>query len=331
MTIEVKLDMDALREAHANATRKGAGFWRPENGPNRVRFLPGWPGASVPFVTLHQHFLGGDENKVYTCPSTPGIDRPCSICKESKRLLKGGEAEQQRGNELKYNRANLWNVLVRGKEGEGVQIHKTAWSVHQALLGYSVDEVNVPAFLDPFKGYDVIVDKSGSGLMTKYDVRLIPRPCSLAGSAEEIERLWMSAPDLGKYLKAPSDADLRAALRRMDGIDEDEGAFPVASPVGGRTTVDAVSPVVSPRSVSEAPLPVVEVPEGRHPHGEEARSYGMVESAVAEPPQVVQVVSSPNVVAASVAPSAPTLVTSPGRSSVADLQRRLAAQLAEGK
>jgi hypothetical protein len=221
------INRSLLRTEYINSTRKGGTFWRPDTGTTRIRVLEGWPGAVLPFVTLAQHFLGGEEQKSYACPATPGIkdadgkDRTCIICKASRHYKRlGSEIEEQLGNDLSPRKVFLWNVLVRGKESEGIKIYSAGWTVHSTLLAYVADEEN-PNFLDPFKGFDVVIERIGSGLKTKYNIRAVTAPCSLARTKEETETLWNSATDLTKHLVAPSEEELKAALSRMQGNPEE--------------------------------------------------------------------------------------------------------------
>jgi hypothetical protein len=252
-----KLDRELMRASYAEATRQRTNYWRPDNGPNKIRVLPGWPCETPiqPFVPLYQHFLGGEEKKSYTCPATPGINRTCPICKVSRNLKKqSSEVEQQMGKDIGARQSFLWNILVRGKEGEGVKVFSAPGSAHQLILGYAQDDTNWPNFLDFEKGADIIVEKTGSGLQTRYSVRIANPACLCLPKLGDAYKLFESAPDLRKFLKAESEEVLLKALRKAQDLDDEPE--PVDDPSAVQAAVQAAvaratRPVVSPK----APVP----------------------------------------------------------------------------
>ena len=264
-----KLDRELMRASYAEATRQRTNYWRPDNGPNKIRVIPGWPCETPiqPFVPLFQHFLGGEEKKSYVCPATPGINRTCPICKVSRNLKKqSSQVEQQRGKDIGARQSFLWNVLVRGKESEGIKVFSAPGSAHQLILGYAQDDTNWPNFLDFEKGADIIVEKTGSGLQTRYSVRIANPACLCLPKLGDAYKLFESSPDLRKFLKAETEEVLLKALRKAQDLDDEpesvDDPSAIQAAVARATQVVVSRPTSKPVVVTSPPVGMGLAPEG---------------------------------------------------------------------
>lgn len=204
-----------------NEVRRKARFWRPDNGANRIRVLPGWNGATVPFVEFRQHFVrnldGEEKGKFFPCPKMAG--KFCPLCGYVVELKKCGvEAAEEVANGLRAGRTFLYNVVVRSKEAEGIQVYSAPFGIHETILTYYTDP-EWPMFLDLHRGLDVVVNKTGNGLATKYSLTLSPNPSLASRTSKDVVGWWEeNAPDLSRFTReVPSEAELVAVVDNLSG------------------------------------------------------------------------------------------------------------------
>ena len=276
--IPPKLNRELLKSSYADATRQRTSFWRPESGPNKIRILPGWVTEQpiLPFVALAQHFLGGEEKKSYTCPATPGIDRDCPICKVARLMKrKPSDVEQELGKAISARHVYLWNVIVRGKEGDGVKVLSAAGSAHKEILGYAADDANWPNFLDLERGADIILEKTGTGLQTRYAIRIATPSTPVLRNLAESYKLFEAAPDLIQFLKAETDEVLIKALRKAQDLEDDDDPADDSSAVAA-----AVARVSKPHPVTVPSSPAGPIGMGLAPDFGEAEAEAGYEVTV---------------------------------------------------
>jgi hypothetical protein len=239
----MELDYGAMEAALEKVTRNRMNHWKPAAGRTRVRFLPGWAGARVPFITLLQHNVGsGQDFRTYVCPRTPGIDKEeCAFCDMAQYLKRqSNEIQQQMGKDMSARPTNIWNLIVRGKENEGVKQYVTPVSIYTSLLAYVVNKAEWPDFLSITNGFDVEIERIGSGFLTKYALLVsssVRTP--LLKDPRATQELWEKAADLTTFIKAETNVELAKALRRLD--------------LGGDVTTTTVAPASS-LSTESAPV-----------------------------------------------------------------------------
>jgi len=269
------LDFAKMQAQFAAFTRnRGINYFRAENGPNHIRILPGWPGATVPWVEYVQHFLGGDVNKSFVCLATEGLVGLCDICMKSRSMKKSEVAnEAEVGGGLAPQKRFLWNILVRGKEKEGPKILAVGPRIHEPIMTFVLDVEHYPDFLDIYKGIDVFLDRKGVGKQTRYDIRALMNRSSLAATQEETEKLFSLAKNLNDEVKPATHETMRQALAMFLGLDDEPApatvSFPVSVPYSPPGQVPAgtvshevgVQPVTFPPVTPTSPvMPSVSVP-----------------------------------------------------------------------
>ena len=252
------LDFGAMQSALENVTRNRMNYFKPAAGRTRVRFLPGWNGARLPFITLLQHNVGsGQDFRTYVCPRTPGIDKEeCPFCDMSQFLKRQpNEIQQQIGKDMHARPSNVWNLIVRGKENEGIKQYGTPVSVFTPLLAYAVNQVEWPDFLSITNGFDVEIERTGSGFNTKYALLVsssVRTP--LLRDARATQELWEKAVDLTTFIKSESVPELAKALRRLDLGGDVAPAAP--APAGGGLSTEAppdITPVAPSATSTSTP------------------------------------------------------------------------------
>lgn len=254
------LDYAAMQQTLERITRNRMNYWKPAAGRSRVRFLPGWPGATLPFITLLQHNVGsGSDFRSYVCPRTPGIDKDdCPFCDMSQYLKRQPtEVQQELGKNMFARPTNIMNLVVRGKENEGVKQYAVPLSVFTPLIAYAVNVAEWPNFLSIENGFDVEIERAGSGFATKYTLLVsssIRTPLLKDGRASQ--ELFEKAADLTAFIKAEEVADLAKALRRLDlggDVAAPSSEKPAAPPVSGAPSDDEAPSNITPVAPSATP------------------------------------------------------------------------------
>lgn len=165
--------MEARKKALSEKS-SGGGFIFPKNGVTRLRILSPGPDKEIGMEIIRFYFKG---HSVYS-PAT--FDEPCPIMEKYQELKNSKDEDDkklakslvpsrryvigalifkdEKGNELDYN----------GK-GRGVMIPA---SVYQDIIEYYLDEDEAGDMTDPDNGYDIKIERSGSGQFdTSYSVR----------------------------------------------------------------------------------------------------------------------------------------------------------------
>jgi len=224
-------EIDAADQEHEDLSRSGGQFMRLEVGRNVVRFLPPPAGRSTPFVTTFQHFLnlpGVPDAIVFNCPRLM-IRRPCPACAKGDKLkASGNPRDQEAARDFWASRRVFACVIDRQDEDAGVKILGFGKMIHEALVAIRRDEDAGGDFTHPVDGFDIVIERTGSGKNdTRYTVRAA-RSSSPLGNDEWIDQ----QPNLRHLAKVPTLDEIRAMVQGGD-----DGAG------GGATAQDDVESV----------------------------------------------------------------------------------------
>ncbi len=145
----------------------GGDFWKCPTGRTSVRFLPpklGWPS---PFVIQHQHFIrmpGVEKAIVFACPKEHE-SKKCLACDKADALeTSGNSRDAKQSKALRPQRRVMANVIVTPKDPESsVMIWAFGKRVYDALKAIRTDDENGGNFLDPIKGFNISVNRTGQG------------------------------------------------------------------------------------------------------------------------------------------------------------------------
>ena len=110
---------EALEERMSRGGGGGTKWWKPKNGPNRIRILPGWADegdfAGVFWREVAQHWNVSEDMKgPVLCPKeTPGLEGNCPICAFCDELKadKTDAAAQKLRKDLRAKRAFFLNIV----------------------------------------------------------------------------------------------------------------------------------------------------------------------------------------------------------------------------
>lgn len=214
-------------DAEAADLDKGGGEWlKLEPGRNVIRLLPPPAGRNTPFVVVRQHYLQmpGEADPIsFNCPKAM-LKKFCPVCAKADKLRSSGKArDRNRAKELYAKRRVFANVIDRNDEETGPKILGFGKSVHEQLVELRRDPDAGGDFTHPEEGYDIVIERKGSGKNdTKYKVR--PGRTRPLGNLEWI----MIQADLSSVAKVPTIEEIKELFNRGDDS-EDEQADEEAS------------------------------------------------------------------------------------------------------
>ena len=142
-------------------------WWKPPVGKSSVRFLPpkvGWPG---PFVVQHQHFInmpGIDRAIIFCCPKMHE-NKKCLACAKADTLEASGNAkDEKQAQKLRPQKRMMANVVINSKKPDSkVQVWAFGKTIYDQLKAIRQDDENGGNFLDPIKGFNLGLTRTGTG------------------------------------------------------------------------------------------------------------------------------------------------------------------------
>jgi hypothetical protein len=255
---------------------------KPAVGRGRYRILPGWritgeelkawikapAGTEVAiadptfFMDFGQHFIKDAMGQIVavTICQEKTFGKPCDVCSAiSHGILNSvDDLTKKRLTDAKASSRVLLNVLhIDGPTPEEPQILEVAPSVFNGAKGVGgiislFDEW--PDLLHPLRGNDIIIEKSGTGMETRYGVQV-------AGSSKPVPIPALGKiANLDKFVAAEQEEAFRKALTSVSSI---TGLLPAPSAGGGTEHLfDDVLPDMEPVRATPATAPeAVKAPE----------------------------------------------------------------------
>lgn len=225
-----KLDWSKLNkqkeELEARMARSGGGggikWWKPVNGPNRIRILPGWTDegayAGQFWREVGQHWnVNEDVKGPILCPrDTPGLEGSCPICAfcdELKNEKADAQAQTLRKN-LRAKRAFFLNIVdvknprytaedvaewKKNRPDQEVPFEIGAmkiqtWACQPTIMDqiFAVMKTNELDITDLEEGKDIQITKfpNKDPMKTRYEVVLIIKSAAVAlGTADKLPDL----------------------------------------------------------------------------------------------------------------------------------------------
>lgn len=174
-----------LKKKNTGTFGGGTQFWKPQNGRNVIRLLP-FKHDGVSDVDLVQRVHWNvDPSKKYSKVSCLGKDN-CPICRLQE------EISAKKWSKVKPQQSVLVNALVRedpsGTKDKLVvaQLSVTAFFGYhskeedaETVLGirdYIIGDDAVKDSLHETRGRDFVIERSGTGLRTRYRVKVAQKP-----------------------------------------------------------------------------------------------------------------------------------------------------------
>lgn len=220
------LDLINARKASLNRVKT----LKPPVGRSRYRILPSWRvGSDDPtfWMDYGQHFVKdatGQIKAVYVCEDKT-FGRPCPVCDAINHgvTYAPDDLSIKRLTDAKANGRVLLNVLhLDGPTPNQVQILEIAPSVFNGQKGVggilSLFQ-DWPDLVDLVKGSDIVIEKSGAGMDTRYGVSAVPASTKLDPA------IMSQVHDLDKFVASESEESKRKALASVSAI---TGVLPAA-------------------------------------------------------------------------------------------------------
>lgn len=193
-------------------------------GDNVIRVLPARNGEK-PFAKVYQHFVKTPKGTVsFRCPRV-AEGRPCLVCEKSSTLkASSNEDERDLGYDMAAKLRVYCNVIDRSEPEKGVQVASFGKQIYAQLSSIRDDKVAGGDFTHPLKGFDLSIQKSGSGKNgTSYIVKAARDNTSLLDTEEEMVATLDSQPNLDEnFNRVLSDEDIRLRLSGKRKEDNDK-------------------------------------------------------------------------------------------------------------
>lgn len=205
---------------------------RLSDGRSRIRILPSWRqnGDALFWHDFGQHFIkdaSGEVKAVYICVNST-FGKPCPICDVVKAAINssGNDKEVEMLSQSRGGSRVLVNALhIDGPNPTTPEVFELPPTVFESFIGlvktYQDEGVNI---LDLATGFDIVVERTGKGLNTKYTVQPVPK--STAVSAEVMTKIQ----DLDKYVAQENDQNKARALVEFNSIAGNAGSMNLLPP-----------------------------------------------------------------------------------------------------
>ncbi len=225
----------------------GADFWNPPEGESRIRVMPPWDEQVEEFwFVTGTHFNVGPDERAVPCPDLSGVADSCFLCRLVKRLARGDEDEAAEAEAMGARPRYLLNIVDLEKPQDGVQVWPAPKTIFRQLKKYWLNEEDYGDFTSFEEGFDIIIEKTGSGINTKYDStptrpkvfpsdKLINHRSDTVGEMyEQLANEEYELPDLSQVQKFQTDEEMERTYTGLSGgrsrTEEDDGSDPEPEP-----------------------------------------------------------------------------------------------------
>lgn len=218
MAVKKKSDklskLEKLRQRLSEVdTGGGRGFWSPKEGRSVIRILPEVHEMEFFFQTVGRHNLPPAGKEWVYCPEfTSEGELPCPICDLIKDLYRAGDkGSKMLAEELGLRKMYWMNVINREDESSGPMIYTPGVTVFDQVCSF-IHDPEYGDVTDIDEGFDIIIERSGTGLSTKYQVKAKRMTSPLADDDKTIDKWLEDARDLS-YVEVSEDPEEDDAMR----------------------------------------------------------------------------------------------------------------------
>lgn len=248
-------EVEAADKEAEDLERGSTEFLKFKVGRTVMRLLPPPLGKKSPFRVVWTHYVnlpGAADPISFACPRQEG-KKPCPICSRADQLKgTGNPADYDRAKELFAKRRIYANVINREEPEKGPVVAGFGKTIHEALVALRRDPDAGGDFCHPDSGYDIIIERKGTGKNdTEYKV-FPARKSTPLGNMDWIE----VQHDLERYAQILTPEEIRAKLSgEKDGGQPQQQARDIG---GGKASA-------TPRRTVESDAVQGEVVEGEPP------------------------------------------------------------------
>lgn len=218
-------------------------------GKNRIRLLPGWRKGEeyVWFHDFGQHFIKDASDTiqaVYLCTDAT-FEKPCEVCQSIARAAQSAtdDATVEVLAKAKASRTVLVNALMLDSSEPNTPV---ILEIKRGVFAQLVEIVEEwgPSVLDPAEGKEIIINRDGKGLNTKYTAQISPKTYPVPPAA------LTKLNNLDDYVKQESAEQQRRAIAAVNSV---AGMLP--APAKGSADV----PTTSTRAIAASLDDVIDV------------------------------------------------------------------------
>lgn len=214
------LDLDALERIDKQVEEMSSNIWLSlEQGDTIVRFLPA-PAGTDPFRITSIHYVdaipGLDKTLVFACPRVE-LKQPCPACREADRLLATkNPIDKERAHRISGQIRVYANVVDRNAMENGPKIFGMGPMIWKFLKAIRANARSGGDFTDPTAaGFDIIVNRTGTGMQTRYTVSAERNNTPLCENADEMEDILNRQHNLDAQVDATVPEELLQAWQAM--------------------------------------------------------------------------------------------------------------------
>ena len=225
-------------ERDAKDAASGGAFLKLGPGKHKVRVLPPPVGKDTPFKTVNQHFIElNGEKLVFACPRYES-KKPCPACAQADKLRKSGNpADRDLAKDLYAKKRFFVNVINRAEPDKGVQVLGIGFTIMGALTKLAQDADAGGDFTDPQNGYDIIINRTGTGKNdTEYTVFPAKASSPLGPTAEQMQEWIDNQPDLDRLGMVKEFSEIEKMMAGEDDKRASNAKDAGSGPARGATT-----------------------------------------------------------------------------------------------
>ncbi len=203
-----KTDMSQIEQRLAEL---GSGtFFKPKEGKNIIRILPPWNDDGMFFFEQPYHYGLKKEGRTLTIAGPNPI-----VMKYLKKMSEMGSEDAKLAKRLEPRTKYYANILDR--KSKKIMIWGFSKKILQTILSAMADP-DYGDITDEEDGHDIVIERVGTGLETKYEVRVRPKP-SEVGDDVNLDNLHI----LDEVVEDYSDSEIKAMLKEtFDSVDDDD-------------------------------------------------------------------------------------------------------------
>ncbi len=224
--------LEELEGDQQEMSKGSSEFMRLKQGRNVVRVIPKRPGSKM-FQIVHQHYVdvqGMDGPAVIVCrrhsapPEAEPEEKECPVCDKVNELRRSGNpVDKKLADRIKARKRIYCNVIDRGEPEAGPKVLSFGVTVKEQIDAIFRDPESGGNFSDPLKGFDLVIERKGSGpLDTEYTVRG-SRNVTKLGSRDQIAAWVEAQAELSTYAELKTLEEMRDALAGLE-VAEDVGS-----------------------------------------------------------------------------------------------------------
>lgn len=192
-TAKLEALRDKLKETDIGGSR---GFWSPQQGMNTVRILPEAGEMEYFFQEVGRHYLP-DKKMVYCPDFTTAGELDCPVCELVSDLYGVGDASSRElASKIRVRKMYWMNIVARdGDKTEGPFIYTPGVTVFSTVAAL-INDPDYGEIYDAYEGIDIMVERSGTGLETSYQVVPKRKSTPLVEDEDEIQKILDKVRDL---------------------------------------------------------------------------------------------------------------------------------------